>query len=74
MSDRTKTARIPSASSFIMFSPLAMALVGFRTPMVENLGFARNAIDAPTAWVLAAVTAIASAVYAMRAALLTARM
>jgi hypothetical protein len=67
MSDRRKTTLILGASSFIMFSPVAMVLVGFKIPMFEDLGFERNSIAAPIAWILAAVTAIAYVVYTMRA-------
>jgi len=66
MSDRQKTALILGASSLIMFSPLAMALIGFRIPLFENLGFTRNSIASPMAWIRAAVTAIAYVVYTMR--------
>jgi hypothetical protein len=66
MSDRGKTTLILGASSLIMFSPLAMVLVGFRIPLFENLGFTRSFIASPMAWILAAVTAIAYVVYTMR--------
>jgi hypothetical protein len=66
MSDRSKTTLILGASSLIMFSPLVMVLVGFKIPLFQNLGFARSSIASPTAWILAAVTAIAYVVYTMR--------
>jgi hypothetical protein len=67
MSDRRKTTLILGASSFIMFSPLAMVLVGFKILLFENLGFTRNSIASPIAWILAAVAGIAYVVYTMRA-------
>jgi uncharacterized protein len=67
MSDRGKTALILGASSLIMFSPLAMVLVGLKISLFANLGFERTAIAPAPAWILAAVTAIAYVVYTMRA-------
>jgi hypothetical protein len=67
MSDRRKTTLILGVSSFIMFSPLAMVLVGFKILLFENLGFTRNSIASPIAWILAAVAGIAYVVYTMRA-------
>jgi hypothetical protein len=67
MNDRLKTTLILGASSLIMFSPLAMVLAGYKIPLFQNLGFARNSIASPFAWVLAAVTAIAYVVYTMKA-------
>jgi hypothetical protein len=66
MSDRGKTSLILGASSLFMFSPLAMALVGFRIPLFENLGFTRSSIAPAMAWILAAITAIAYVVYTLR--------
>jgi hypothetical protein len=67
MSVRGKTTLILGVSSFIMFSPLAMVLVGLKILLFENLGFARNSIASPIAWILAAVVGIAYIVYTMRA-------
>ena len=67
MSDRLKTTLILGASSLIMFSPLAMVLVGLKIPLFENLGFERNSIAPPMAWILAAITAIAYVIYTMKA-------
>jgi uncharacterized protein len=67
MSDRLKTTLILGASSLVMFSPLAMVLVGFKIPLFEHLGFERNSFAPPIAWILAAITAIAYVVYTMRA-------
>ena len=74
MSDRRKTTLILGASSLFMFSPLVMALIGFRIPLFENLGFTRNSIASPMAWILAAVTTIAYVVYTMRVIPLIAEM
>jgi hypothetical protein len=63
MSDRNKTALILGASSRIMFSPLAMVLLGFTMLLFADLGFARASIASPTACILAAVTASACVVY-----------
>jgi uncharacterized protein len=66
MNDRLKTTLILGASSLIMFSPLAMVLGGIHITMFEDLGFGRNSIASPIAWILAAVTAIAYVVYTMK--------
>ena len=44
MTDRRKTAWILGTATLIMFSPLAMVLVGYPIPMFQNLGFERNSI------------------------------
>ena len=67
MSDRSKTALILGASSLFMFSPLAMVLVGYQIPMFQNLGFERNSVASPIAWILAAIVGIVYVLYTMRA-------
>ncbi len=67
MTDRRKTAWILGTAMGIMFSPLAMVLVGYRIPMFQNLGFARESIAAPLAWFLAAVGGIVYVLYTLRA-------
>jgi len=67
MSDRSKTALVLGASSLIMFSPLAMVLAGYQIPMFQNLGFERNSIATPIAWILAAIVGIVYVLYTMRA-------
>jgi uncharacterized protein len=67
MNDRRKTAWILGTVLGVMFSPLAMLLVGYQIPMFQNLGFESNSIAAPIAWILAAIVAIVYVVYTMRA-------
>jgi hypothetical protein len=67
MTDRRKTALILSTATLIMFSPLAMVLAGYSIPMFENLGFERDSIAPPLAWILATITAIAYVLYTMKA-------
>jgi hypothetical protein len=59
MTDRTKTALILGMTALFMFSPLAMSLFGHPIPMFQNLGFERETIAPPLAWILATITAIA---------------
>ena len=67
MTDRRKTAWILGTATLIMFSPLAMVLAGYSIPMFENLGFERDSIAPPLAWILATITAIAYVLYTMKA-------
>jgi hypothetical protein len=53
MNDRNKTTLLLGALSLTMLSPLAMVLVGCQIPMFQNLGFERNSIPSPIAWILA---------------------
>jgi hypothetical protein len=55
VNDRRKTTLILGGLSLTMFSPLAMVLIGYQIPMFQNLGFERNSIASPIAWILAAV-------------------
>jgi uncharacterized protein len=66
MNDRKKTTLILGGLSLTMFSPLAMVLVGYQIPMFQNLGFERNSIASPIAWILATITAIAYVLYTMK--------
>jgi uncharacterized protein len=66
MTDRSKTALILGTATLIMFSPLAMALVGYSIPMFQNLGFDRGSIAPPLAWILAAILVIAYVFYTMK--------
>jgi hypothetical protein len=50
-----------------MFSPLAMSLFGHPIPLFQDLGFKRESIAPPLAWMLAAITAIAYVSYTMKA-------
>ena len=67
MTDRSKTAWILGTATLIMFSPLAMVLAGYPVPMFENLGFERETIAPPLAWILATIIAIAYVLYTMKA-------
>jgi hypothetical protein len=67
MTDRSKTALILGIAALIMFSPLAMVLIGYPIPMFQNLGFEGETIAPPLAWVLAAIIAIAYVFYTMKA-------
>ena len=67
MTDRSKTALILGTATLIMFSPLAMILVGYQIPMFQNLGFERETIAPPFAWILATIIAIAYVLYTMKA-------
>jgi hypothetical protein len=50
-----------------MFSPLAMSLFWHPIPLFQNLGFERESIAPPLAWILATITAIAYVLYTMKA-------
>jgi len=67
MTDRRKTAWILGTVLLIMFSPLAMVLAGYPIPMFQNLGFERETIAPPLAWILAAIIAVAYVFYTMKA-------
>ena len=67
MTDRRKTALILGMTSLFMFSPLAMSLFWHPIPMFQNLGFERESIAPPLAWILATITAIAYVLYTMKA-------
>jgi uncharacterized protein len=66
MTDRSKTALILGMTSLFMFSPLAMSLFWHPIPLFQNLGFKRESIAPPLAWILATITAIAYVLYTMR--------
>ena len=67
MTDRRKTVLILGMTSLFMFSPMAMSLFWHPIPLFQNLGFERESIASPLAWILATITAIAYVLYAMRA-------
>jgi hypothetical protein len=67
MTDRRKTALILGMTSLFMFIPLAMSLFWHPIPLFQNLGFERESIAPPLAWILATITAIAYVLYTMRA-------
>jgi uncharacterized protein len=54
-------------TSVFMFSPLAMSLFWHPIPLFQNLGFERESIAPPLAWILATITAIAYVLYTMKA-------
>jgi len=49
-----------------MFSPLAMSLFWHPIPLFQNLGYERESIAPPLAWILATLTAIAYVIYTMK--------
>jgi membrane protease YdiL (CAAX protease family) len=67
MTDRSKTVLILGMTSLFMFSPLAMSLFWHPIPLFQNLGFERESIAPPLAWILATITAIAYVLYTMKA-------
>jgi uncharacterized protein len=67
MTDRRKTALVLGITSLFMFSPLAMSLFWHPIPLFQNLGFRRETIAPPLAWILATITAIAYVFYTMKA-------
>src|SRR4030043_238424 len=67
MTDRRKTVLILGMTSLFMFSPLAMSLFWHPIPLFKNLGFERESIAPPLAWILATITAIAYVLYTMKA-------
>jgi uncharacterized protein len=66
MTDRRKTALILGMTALFMFSPLAMSLFWRPIPLFQNLGFERESIAPPLAWILATITAIAYVLYTMK--------
>jgi hypothetical protein len=67
MNDRAKTALILGITTLFMFSPLAMSLSWHPIPLFQNLGFERDSIAPPLAWMLSTITAVAYVAYTMRA-------
>ena len=67
MNDRRKTVLILGMTSLFMFSPLAMSLFWHPIPLFQNLGFERESIAPPLAWILATITAIAYVLHTMKA-------
>ena len=67
MTDRRKTALILGITSLFMFSPLAMSLFWHPITLFQNLGFERESIAPPLAWILGTITAIAYVLYTMKA-------
>ena len=67
MTDRRKTVLILGMTSLFMFSPLAMSLFWHPIPLFQNLGFERESIAPPLAWILAAILAIVYVFYTMKA-------
>ena len=67
MTDRRKTVLILGMTSLFMFSPLAMSFFWHPIPLFQNLGFERESIAPPLAWILATIIAIAYVLYTMKA-------
>ena len=66
MTDRRKTALILGMTSLFMFSPLALSLFWHPIPLFQDLGFERESLAPPLAWILATLTAIAYVIYTMK--------
>lgn len=66
MTDRRKTVLILGMTSLFMFSPLAMSLFWHSIPLFQNIGFERESIAPPFAWIIATITAIAYVLYTMK--------
>ncbi len=66
MTDRRKTALILGMTSLFMFSPLAMSLFWHPISLFQNLGFERESIAPPLAWILTTITAVAYVLHTMR--------
>jgi len=64
--DRKKTGLILAAASILMFSPLAMSLLGYNIPVLQNLGFARDSLAPLTTWMLAIIVAIGYIAYTFK--------
>jgi membrane protease YdiL (CAAX protease family) len=66
MNDRAKTALILGMTSAFMVSPLVMSLFWQPIPLFKNLGFSRESIAPPLAWILATITAVVYVYYTMK--------
>jgi hypothetical protein len=66
MTDRRKTGLILGMTSLFMLSPLAMSLFWRPIPLFQNLGFERESIAPPLAWILATITAVVYVLYTMK--------
>ncbi|PKN88376.1 MAG: CPBP family intramembrane metalloprotease [Chloroflexi bacterium HGW-Chloroflexi-8] len=67
MNERKKTALILGLTSGLMISPLVMSFIWHQIPLFQNLGFDRESLAPPMAWILATVTAFAYVYYTMKA-------
>jgi uncharacterized protein len=67
MNDRRKTGLILGMTSLFMFSPLAMSLFWRPIPLFQNLGFERESVAPPLAWILAMIAVITYVLYTMKA-------
>src|SRR4030066_1004983 len=67
MTDRSKTALILGLTSLFLFSPLAMSLFWHPIPMFQNLGFERESIAPPFAWILATIVGVVYFFYTIKA-------
>jgi membrane protease YdiL (CAAX protease family) len=65
--DRKKTAWILIVTSLLMFSPLAMVLLGYNIPVFKNLGFGTDSFAPLTIWILSIIIATAYVFYTFRA-------
>ena len=67
MTDRRKTVLILGITSVFMLSPLAMSLFWHPIPLFQNLGFERESIAPPLAWILATIVGIVYVFYTIKA-------
>jgi hypothetical protein len=74
MTDRRKTVLILGMTSLFLFSPLATSLFWRPIPMFQNLGFEKETIAPPLAWIFAAIVGIGYVFYTMKAIPLVASM
>lgn len=66
LTDRRKTVLILGMTTIFMLSPLAMSLFWHPIPLFQNLGFERESMAPPLAWILATITAFAYVIYSMK--------
>jgi uncharacterized protein len=57
---------ILGTATLIMFSPLAISLFWHPIPLFQHLGFERESLAPPLAWILATITAITYVFYTMK--------
>jgi hypothetical protein len=66
VNDRKKTGWILAAASVLLFSPLAMVLLGRSISVFQNLGFGRESFAPLATWMLAIIVAVGYVVYTFR--------
>lgn len=66
INERNKTGWILAGASVVMFSPIAMVLLGYNIPVFQNLGFDRSTLAPPAIWMLAIIVATGYVVYTFK--------